>query len=999
MIRLYLQNIVNDIPFEDLPATWQGFDFVRFSKDKTLFVFQRNALENAVKALYLYFKVKNADKQALFKHYELNGFVENFDYDLKKKQDSKALKYLLEYPADYPVVNNRISFAHFINRMSFWMATGSGKTLVIVKLAEILGKLIAEKELPEGDILFLTYRDDLLHQFKKHVEEFNRFSSTKINLKNLREYEKVKRESILPFTKNEVTVFYYRSDLISDESKEKTVSYKDYDNNGGWYILLDEAHKGDKDDSKRQIIYSILSRNRFLFNFSATFTDPRDFATCVFKFNLSEFVEQGYGKHIYVSKSDVSAFKGKDDFSAHEKQKMVLKALLLLSYINKQVQEIRKINNTLYHRPLLLTLVNSVNEEESDLELFFRELEKVARKEIKEGLLEQAKDELIREFIKDNPVFEFEGVKFQLKESSISELGYEDILRYVFNAEKPGQIEVLKISSNKNELIFKLTTTDRPFALIKIGDISEWLKNKLKGYIISQSFDNESYFMRINQDDSDVNILMGSRSFYEGWDSNRPNVILFINIGVGNEAKKFVLQSIGRGVRIEPIKGKRKRLENLINESIADKQLENLFNTIQLNKEVFSKIKEYNSAVETLFVFGTKAENLKEIINLLREEKQDKDLGDLIEINPKVNECILLVPVYKTTEKIIAEEKEIPKFIINEQDFTFVKRFYEYIGDKIALVKYDCQIATLKKVKESLEDKNKSRYYIHEGLFLGRPELILGKIFDYFEIKSMKFEKFKELEEEIVHFKRIRFSDGEKYEEIRNKIEKIKRYPEEQKRLDEQYGKISREEFERRSDLLKQAGNFEMKGKKINIKYIANHYYIPVILSEQEKIDYINHIINVPSEVKFIEELEEYLKKSDNMFKQFDWWMFSKIDERVDKVFIPYYNPKDNRIAEFKPDFIFWMRKGNRYWIIFIDPKGTEHREAYTKIDGFSRIFEDAEKQSKKFSYDGLTIEVKLFLKAEETANVPEKYRAYWFSNLHELEDKLKSLLETNMHL
>jgi hypothetical protein len=58
---------------------------------------------------------------------------------------------------------------------------------------------------------------------------------------------------------------------------------------------------------------------------------------------------------------------------------------------------------------------------------------------------------------------------------------------------------------------------------------------------------------------------MGSRSFYEGWDSNRPNIILFINIGKGIDARKFVLQSIGRGVRIEPIPNKRRRALFLYN--------------------------------------------------------------------------------------------------------------------------------------------------------------------------------------------------------------------------------------------------------------------------------------------------------------------------------------------------------------------------------------------------------------------------------------------------
>ncbi len=116
-IPLYLQDrILKDISFENLPAKWQEIDFIRFSKDKTLFDFQKEALQSALKALYLYFKEKNADKKKLFEHYKLNGLEEDFDYNLKKKQDSKTTKYLLEYAEDYPVVDGIISFAHFINR-------------------------------------------------------------------------------------------------------------------------------------------------------------------------------------------------------------------------------------------------------------------------------------------------------------------------------------------------------------------------------------------------------------------------------------------------------------------------------------------------------------------------------------------------------------------------------------------------------------------------------------------------------------------------------------------------------------------------------------------------------------------------------------------------------------------------------------------------------------------------------------------------------------------
>ena len=67
---------------------------------------------------------------------------------------------------------------------------------------------------------------------------------------------------------------------------------------------------------------------------------------------------------------------------------------------------------------------------------------------------------------------------------------------------------------------------------------------------------------------------MGSRSFYEGWDSNRPNVITFINIGDGRgSAVNLSCNRSGAGVRIEPMKGKRKRHANLHNAGEVQKQL------------------------------------------------------------------------------------------------------------------------------------------------------------------------------------------------------------------------------------------------------------------------------------------------------------------------------------------------------------------------------------------------------------------------------------------
>ncbi len=131
-MNLFLQNIVESFNQNNLPADWLGIDFYKFSNEKSLFDYQQKALENVLKALFLYYEQYKENKSEFYKHYQNNGLNEDLSYNIKK--ESKTLKYLLEYDKDYPINDDKISFEYFINRMSFWMATGSGKTLVIVKM-------------------------------------------------------------------------------------------------------------------------------------------------------------------------------------------------------------------------------------------------------------------------------------------------------------------------------------------------------------------------------------------------------------------------------------------------------------------------------------------------------------------------------------------------------------------------------------------------------------------------------------------------------------------------------------------------------------------------------------------------------------------------------------------------------------------------------------------------------------------------------------------------
>ncbi|MEO0118876.1 MAG: DEAD/DEAH box helicase family protein, partial [candidate division WOR-3 bacterium] len=857
------------------------------------------------------------------------------------KKKSNIYELLKDY---YSIQNGKIPYSNFINRASFWMATGSGKSLIIIKLIQILAKLIEIKEIPPYDILFLTHRDDLIEQLKKHIDEFNSSNETKIYLRELKEYPEVKRSSHL----FGITVFYYRSDNLSDEQKEKIIDFRNYDNDGKWYIFLDEAHRGDKEESKRQHIYSILSRNGFVFNFSATFTDPRDIITCAFEFNLSSFINSGYGKHITILKQEIRAFQNKEDYNDVEKQKIVLKSLILLTYVKKFYKEIKNIKSDLYHNPLLLTLVNSVNTENADLKLFFDELVKIGKKEIDNNVYGEAINELCEE-LKKEPEFIFEdGEKIKIEENTFKNITIDDVLNYVYNSQTGGEIEVIKNRSNNKELAFKLKTSNKPFALIKIGDISEWLKG-LAGYEVQERFEEESFFENLNSEESTINILMGSRSFYEGWDSNRPNVINFINIGMGDDARKFILQSVGRGVRIEPIKGKRKRLIHLYNQK-------------EIDENSFNDVKDKILPLETLFIFGTNRDALYKVIQELQEEKKKENETQIsLSVNPvvKKNKYTLLIPVYESTNNSFLKNNNQVKFEISNEDFEMLKKFIEFIeDDRILLMRYNTEPVKIKLLRERL--KNKNNFNSSEKSFKN-VDLLIQRFFDYLSVIPEKFKEFKELEEEIKHFKNIKvyLKNINDINQIQGKIENVKNHPN------------SKEEFE-----------------KIRIKYVANHYYIPLILSDDEKVNYISHIIRTKSEVDFINNLETYLQNNNNKLGDFEWWMFSKIDESLDEVYIPYYNPNTNKISRFYPDFIFWFKKDNNYTILFVDPKGTEYTSGYRKIDGYKELFEENGKE-KVFNYNGLQVKVKLLLRTKGVSNVLKEYKKYWFDNIEELLNHL----------
>ncbi|MCS7178169.1 MAG: DEAD/DEAH box helicase family protein [Anaerolineae bacterium] len=692
-VPILLQRMVESIPDELLPPGWRDLDFATFSATKRLWDYQQQALRNAAQLLWKYYDefadyrpgepldVNQERRRRLWEWYRETGLPDGLDIDLRRLPRRTA-SLLREH---YPIVpEGRLSYEHFINRMGFWMATGSGKTLVIVKLVELLWRLVRQGELPPNDILILTHRDDLIGQLLRHVDEFNRGpGDLRILLRELREYPAIKRETLFSFRDQEVIVFYYRSDNLSDEQKERIVDFRNYDNDGRWFVLLDEAHKGDKEDSRRQHIYSVLSRNGFLFNFSATFTDPRDIITTVFNFNLARFIRAGYGKHILILQQETRPFRDREDYTGDEKQRVVLKALMMTACAQRARAVLQEAGYNGYHRPLLLVLVNSVHTEEADLQLFFRELVRIGRGEVPPALWEQARQELLEE-LRRCPGLIFEDEPVPIDGRTLRELTFADILRWVFHSEAPGEMEVLVRPSNRQEIAFKLKSAARPFALIKIGDISHWLQEKLAGYEINETFDDESLFACLNEESSDITILMGSRTFYEGWDSNRPNAICYINIGVGEEARKFILQSLGRGVRIEPVPGLRKRLLPLVRDGAVPGE--------------WARWSEPAAPLETLVVFATNRAALQAVIDGLRQERAASGL-----------------PGRPHRRERAAPAPPPPRLALSQEEYERLRRFVRAADDRVLLARYDLTPGQIGALRRALEEPAPDRWIVCSG--------------------------------------------------------------------------------------------------------------------------------------------------------------------------------------------------------------------------------------------------------------------------------------------
>lgn len=953
-----LERLAQKMPYSELKETWMIPDIDSFSPKKSLYEYQIVAVKNAASVLYLYKK-----RQKYFKdEYENSrlGSVKKYEQpkDLKVDKRNPVYSILAEY---FRSVDDEIFLTEFINRMCFWMATGSGKTLVMIKMIEYLYCLIKHGEIEPYNILILAPSEQLLRQIKQTVDEFNQ-SGLYIDLVPLREIGSDRQGRL----GDRISVYYHRSDLISDIQKESLTDFRRYQNEGKWYVFLDEAHKGDKEDSKRQAYYAIMARKGFLFNFSATFTEDFDIATTVAKYNLEEFVQNGYGKNILLSNAEYSSFKRKQGYEIDfERQKIVLKSLITLSFVSLRVKELRMASKShqLYHQPLMLTLVNSVNttteNEKNDLWEIFQTLRQLAGDELEESLFLEAKKELLNDWLDGSPLFSPDQSLFtECDQLTFKKLTKNNLRKLVFHSNERGAIQSLRSTSNK-ELALQLKNADSPFALIRIADTKKWHDTLLVGYEQTTTVQETSFFERLEH--SPITILMGSRSFFESWDSNRPNVINFVNIG-GREAKKFVIQSVGRGVRIELLPNKRRRLAHLsINEKLPiDRSL--------INQRVWP--------VETLFLYATDRNAFEQVFEVLKNQQDSFKVIDGIEktIPPLTStnqlSMALLVPDYKDT----AADGNTHPFSLSLETYERYKLSLQNTSNSVLIVRDGSTVSQISALREIVDQP--TNFNTNTDKSYKQIEFLHSRLLSHLErIESHVHAVRSLVDNDIVHFCHVQIHEDhwKALQDIINRVAKGEESNEKIQIAANQLGqgKISREEFNsiaRRSN--------EETYRNLHVKNVAQHYYCPIVLGS-DTAEYIRHIIKIPSEVEFLTELETWHKSNDVDY--WDSWMFSKIDEALDNIYIPYYDEDKNMDRKFYPDFVFWMSKLDFYQIVFVDPKSTQFRTDF-KINGYKKLFE-SDGNTRFFRYGSYKVAVRLLCYNKNFSKHTE-FSSYWTSEI-----------------
>jgi len=478
----------------------------------------------------------------------------------------------------------RQSFAPFLSpykpedlrKLACFMATGSGKTLLLhVNLLQFLDYRLFAPD----NILLLTPNEALSSQHR-----------TELALSGLGD---------LGVRIVEITKFYVDDKGARRPKKGVSEPVSRYE--GPNLLLVDEGHKGGTSsaDSKgerewRAIREALAAGNTpesrgFVFEYSATFAQMAagdaqlydEYAKCaVVDFGYARFHGDGFGKDFRIL--NAPARDGSD---------LTLGAGLLSFY--RQVRETTA-NPTMLAEyrlasPLWVALGRSVTAENSDVAELLGFLDHAARDTV---WLAKQFDRVRRDVAAMQSALEGDPLDFgALKDTDGHALATDAQIQLFGGA---GRLRLHLLSDNEIGLRSTGAADDRYCGVVRVGEAKKFVEQVRKGGKLDVGEDDKlagSLFARIEANDN-LRFLVGAKMFVEGWSSWRVSAMALMNVGRG--AGSEIVQMFGRGVRL---RGKGMSL-----------------------KRAGATAPETVRLLETLNVFGVRADYLQKFVETLRHE-------------------------------------------------------------------------------------------------------------------------------------------------------------------------------------------------------------------------------------------------------------------------------------------------------------------------------------------------------------------------------------------
>jgi len=804
-----------------------------------------------------------------------------------------------------------------LQKLAYWMATGSGKTILMhINYWQMM------KYFPDWEnIILITPNSGLSRQ---HFEEY-RLSGIPCKQYNGSEESLKTREGevlIIEVTK-----------LTGEKKGEGVsvdVSYFSENNN---LVFIDEGHKGQSSDEKTwKKLREALAKEGFIFEYSATFGQVirkntglllEEYSKAIiFDYSYRYFYSDGYGKDFYSYNTNLQEYN-------EAQTNLILTAGLLAFY--EQLQMFEQFREELRQYKI-----------EKPLWIFVGS--KVVGKSATKDSVQQTSDVVnILSFLNrvlTNTEWLTENIKAILSGSSgLNSAAGNDIFnnrfQYVRNdnttAEKilnkvfngTGSLDLYEIKNAEGEIALQAHNSENYFGIINIGDV-DGLKKKIKESLPDLEVKPEnilrSQFERINEINSPINMLVGSKKFIEGWNSWRVSSMGLLNMGASEGPQ--IIQLFGRGVRL---KGKNKSLKREdtqryeikalqtlsifgVNANYMKAFLDNIENEIEIPEEIEIDVR-YNKRSDwenKIFTFKTGAGyNFKEQLVTLQYVQQVAQRIN-IDLRPKVT-------VFSGLDSEVAEPQV--EYSADNNPLSD-SRFASFINwDRILLSLNTFKIARgyfnlviSKEVLQRIISENHYSLWLTENQIQQNDfsiqkklnqyaEMILKDYVNKFYADNQKKYLTKNLKAHLLNtslFPEL-FPEGEKI------IVKVpKRMIDEVKKLKDEIEKFYKQDV-----------------KRIPTIHFDKHLYSPIASflkgTDYEEIKTIPVKLN-KGESDFITHLRTWMLAHTEQLKGKEVFILRNISKKGMGFFI--------ETASFYPDFILWIKQEHQQDIIFIDPKG-----------------------------------------------------------------------------